>query len=211
MMIRNIPNMFSQKTLLCLMEPNHAVRAQLGARAPSPLWKGLAEPSASGAHAQTEAARTSLSTRARCRLLTAPLPIALSAFIARPVSDPPLDPSPLLCLMQGKFDLLYLPIDFKNKCNVGYAFINFTSYYHLPAFYEEFNGRKWSRFNSNKVAQINYARIQGKDALIAHFANSSLIHEDESMQPLIFASDGSGAREAWRHHESRPRHRRPRG
>jgi hypothetical protein len=117
---------------------------------------------------------------------------------------------PFLPLAQGKFDLLYLPIDFKNKCNVGYAFINFTSHQHLPAFYEEFHGRKWSRFKSNKIAQINYARIQSKDALIAHFANSSLIHEDESMQPLIFASDGSGTREAWRHHESRPRHRRPR-
>lgn len=127
-MMRNIPNMFSQKTLLCLMDANHA----------------------------------------------------------------------------GKFDLVYLPIDFENKCNVGYAFINFTSYKSLPAFYEEFNGRKWSRFSSNKVAQINYARIQGKDALMAHFSNSSLCHEDESMQPAIFRSDGSGIREPWHHlHEPR--------
>ena len=92
----------------------------------------------------------------------------------------------------GKFALFYLPIDFKNRCNVGYAFINFTHPESILAFYEEFNGRKWARFNSDKVCEIAYARIQGKAALITHFTHSSLAHEDESYRPLAFASDGSG-------------------
>ena len=95
----------------------------------------------------------------------------------------------------GKFDLLYLPIDFKNRCNVGYAFINFISTADILPFYEEFNYKKWDRFNSDKVCEITYARIQGKVSLITHFENSSLVHEDEGYQPIIFASDGSGRRE----------------
>ena len=70
---------------------------------------------------------------------------------------------------EGKIDLLYLPIDFKNKCNVGYAFVNFISPSSIPAFYAEFNHRLWDRFNSNKVCEITYARIQSKVALIKHF------------------------------------------
>ena len=45
------------------------------------------------------------------------------------------------------------------------------------------------------MCEITYARIQGKISLITHFENSSLIHEDEGYQPIIFASDGSGRRE----------------
>lgn len=93
------------------------------------------------------------------------------------------------------YDFFYLPIDFKNKCNVGYAFINFKSANSIPAFYNEFNDKRWEKFNSEKVCQISYARIQGKDAMIEHFKNSSLLFEDPKCQPLIFQSDGHGKEE----------------
>ncbi|KAL1200678.1 Protein MEI2-like 3 [Cardamine amara subsp. amara] len=89
----------------------------------------------------------------------------------------------------GTYDFLYLPIDFKNKCNVGYAFINMVSPKFIIALYEAFNGKKWDKFNSEKVASLAYARIQGKTALIAHFQNSSLMNEDRRCQPIVF--DGS--------------------
>ncbi|KAJ7960672.1 Protein MEI2-like [Quillaja saponaria] len=80
---------------------------------------------------------------------------------------------------QGTYDFLYLPIDFKNKCNVGYAFINMVSPSHIVPFYKAFNGKKWEKFNSEKVASLAYARIQGKAALVTHFQNSSLMNEDK--------------------------------
>lgn len=84
----------------------------------------------------------------------------------------------------------YLPIDFKNKCNVGYAFINMVSPQSIISFYEIFNGKRWEKFNSEKVASLAYARIQGKAALIAHFQNSSLMNEDKWCRPILIQSEG---------------------
>ncbi|XP_058101188.1 protein MEI2-like 2 isoform X1 [Magnolia sinica] len=92
---------------------------------------------------------------------------------------------------RGTYDFLYLPIDFKNKCNVGYAFINMISPSHIIPFYEAFNGKKWEKFNSEKVASLAYARIQGKAALVTHFQNSSLMNEDKRCRPILFHSEGS--------------------
>ncbi|XP_009151313.1 protein MEI2-like 1 isoform X2 [Brassica rapa] len=94
---------------------------------------------------------------------------------------------------KGTYDFLYLPIDFKNKCNVGYAFINLIEPEKIVPFYKAFNGKKWEKFNSEKVATLTYARIQGKVALIAHFQNSSLMNEDKRCRPILFHTDGPNA------------------
>uniref|UniRef100_A0A6N2LKL3 RRM domain-containing protein n=1 Tax=Salix viminalis TaxID=40686 RepID=A0A6N2LKL3_SALVM len=80
-----------------------------------------------------------------------------------------------------------------NKCNVGYAFINMTDPQQIIPFHKAFNGKKWEKFNSEKVASLAYARIQGKTALIAHFQNSSLMNEDKRCRPILFHSDGPNA------------------
>lgn len=95
--------------------------------------------------------------------------------------------------LRGTYDFLYLPIDFKNKCNVGYAFINMTEPGQIVTFYKAFNGKKWEKFNSEKVASLAYARIQGKAALIAHFQNSSLMNEDKRCRPILFNTEGPNA------------------
>uniref|UniRef100_A0A0D9ZT20 RRM domain-containing protein n=1 Tax=Oryza glumipatula TaxID=40148 RepID=A0A0D9ZT20_9ORYZ len=122
---------------------------------------------------------------------------------------------------RGTYDFIYLPIDFKvyffflsvkdcnceynfrtdfcnvhfsqNKCNVGYAFINMTDPQHIIPFYKTFNGKKWEKFNSEKVASLAYARIQGRSALITHFQNSSLMNEDKWCRPMLFHKDGPNA------------------
>lgn len=60
-------------------------------------------------------------------------------------------------------------------------------------FLQSFNGKKWEKFNSEKVASLAYARIQGKVALIAHFQNSSLMNEDKRCRPILFNTDGPNA------------------
>ncbi|KAG2434876.1 hypothetical protein HYH02_012076 [Chlamydomonas schloesseri] len=92
---------------------------------------------------------------------------------------------------RGTYDFFYLPIDFKNKCNVGYAFINMINPFDIIALVERFNNRRWERFNSEKVCSISYARIQGRAALVAHFQNSSLMHEDKRCRPILFTANGT--------------------
>eukprot|EP00330_Aristerostoma_sp_ATCC50986_P007757 CAMPEP_0114580992 /NCGR_PEP_ID=MMETSP0125-20121206/5150_1 /TAXON_ID=485358 ORGANISM="Aristerostoma sp., Strain ATCC 50986" /NCGR_SAMPLE_ID=MMETSP0125 /ASSEMBLY_ACC=CAM_ASM_000245 /LENGTH=179 /DNA_ID=CAMNT_0001772853 /DNA_START=1868 /DNA_END=2407 /DNA_ORIENTATION=- len=87
---------------------------------------------------------------------------------------------------QGKYDFFYLPIDFKNKCNLGYAFINFVDKRYIRDFFFEFNNKRWGRFNSEKICQIRYAKIQGTSALMSHFRDSNIMNqEDDTVKPYI--------------------------
>lgn len=60
----------------------------------------------------------------------------------------------------GTYDFFYLPIDFKNKCNVGYAFINMVRPEYIIPLIQKFDRKKWEKFNSEKICNISYARIQ---------------------------------------------------
>ncbi|KAL8944397.1 MAG: hypothetical protein Q9216_000448 [Gyalolechia sp. 2 TL-2023] len=97
---------------------------------------------------------------------------------------------------RGSYDFMYLRIDFANNCNVGYAFINFEDFVNARA------GRRWNRFNSDKVAEVSYASeacalgsgmhayffslaIQGKDCLVQKFRNSSVMLEHPSFRPKV--------------------------
>ncbi|RDX77812.1 Protein MEI2-like 1, partial [Mucuna pruriens] len=100
---------------------------------------------------------------------------------------------------RGTYDFLQFYKWLQNKCNVGYAFINMIDpgqiipFHKIRNIVQAFNGKKWEKFNSEKVAVLAYARIQGKTALIAHFQNSSLMNEDKRCRPILFHTDGPNA------------------
>lgn len=86
----------------------------------------------------------------------------------------------------GVIDFFYLPIDFKNRCNRGYAFINFANSKDILPFHRRYYGKHWSTFNSDKICDITYARIQGKAAMLKRFENSALMEKDDEYKPLVF-------------------------
>ncbi|KAF9773004.1 hypothetical protein IL306_009243 [Fusarium sp. DS 682] len=86
----------------------------------------------------------------------------------------------------GKYDFMYLRIDFANDCNVGYAFINFVKAEYIIDFFQARANKRWNCFKSDKVAEISYATIQGKDCLVQKFRNSSVMLEAEHYRPKLF-------------------------
>ena len=87
---------------------------------------------------------------------------------------------------KNKYDVFYLPIDYGNKCNLGFAFINFVDSFHIINFYDMYRGKKWKRFNSEKTCELLYAKKQGKKDLISHFEKGKVLSFDsEDKRPLI--------------------------
>ena len=87
---------------------------------------------------------------------------------------------------KNTYDIFYLPIDYINKCNLGFAFINFVEPFHIILFYEIYRGKKWKKFNSDKICDLLYAKIQGRNELISHFKKGKVLSfESEDKRPLI--------------------------
>ncbi|PKI77090.1 hypothetical protein CRG98_002593 [Punica granatum] len=92
----------------------------------------------------------------------------------------------------SSYDFVYLPIDFNNKCNVGYGFVNMTSPQAAWRLYKAFHLRHWEVFNSRKICEVTYARIQGLEALKEHFKNSKFPCEMDHYLPVVFSPPRDG-------------------
>ena len=71
----------------------------------------------------------------------------------------------------GKYDCLYIPFDYENGGNKGYAFLNLINPYHVLLFYEFFQGKSWSFFESKKICELNFANFQGINEIKKHAKN----------------------------------------
>ncbi|XP_013637201.1 protein MEI2-like 2 isoform X1 [Brassica napus] len=96
---------------------------------------------------------------------------------------------------KGDYDFLCLPIEFKNNCNMGYAFVNMVSPLHIVPFQQTFSGKVWENFNSGKVASLAYAEIQGKSALASYMQNPSPMKDGKHLFPQVshYNDDGQDA------------------
>ncbi|KAL1201006.1 Protein terminal ear1 [Cardamine amara subsp. amara] len=92
----------------------------------------------------------------------------------------------------SSYDFVYLPMDFNNKCNVGYGFVNMTSPEAAWRLYKAFHLQTWEVFNSRKICQVTYARVQGVENLKEHFKSSKFPCEAELYLPVTFSPPRDG-------------------
>lgn len=97
----------------------------------------------------------------------------------------------------GAFDFMYLPVDFRNKCNMGYGFINFRTPELCERFVTQFHGVDVRTclpgLNSKKVAEVTPARVQGLEENVRRLRNSPVMNqlsEHPEWMPLLFNEHG---------------------
>ena len=51
----------------------------------------------------------------------------------------------------------------------------------------QFNGKSWKNFNSEKICELTYGRLQGKTQLLKQLEGSGVMQQsDSAKKPLIF-------------------------
>ena len=74
-------------------------------------------------------------------------------------------------VIDGTWDLLYMPCKNTAVANAGYAFMNFCTPQDTLQLYNSMHGHQWPHTRSGKICEIRYARIQGRQ-LLTHLNSS---------------------------------------
>jgi len=95
-------------------------------------------------------------------------------------------------------DFLYLPIDFRNKCNVGYAFLSFRTSEACTRFAAQYHHRqateKLPGFKSKKICEVSEARCQGREENVRRLQTSQVMQQlvdRPDWLPLLFDVEGN--------------------
>jgi len=87
----------------------------------------------------------------------------------------------------GLYDFFYLPMDVRNKTNVVYAFINFLDSANMIRFQERFEGYRFKSQNSQKIATVNPAHVQGLARNVQQLTKKAVLHfNNGEYKPVVF-------------------------
>lgn len=92
---------------------------------------------------------------------------------------------------RGRYDFVYLPIDFSTRASVGYAFINFSTVGSAELFVAQLQGFDDWPMPSEKVLEVDWSHgPQGYKSLIDRYRNSPVMHDSvlDELKPAVFAN-----------------------
>lgn len=90
---------------------------------------------------------------------------------------------------QGRYDFLYLPIDFRTGASLGYAFANFVRPRDAKFFMEYFEGFSRWCIQSPKVCHVTWsAPNQGLECHVQSYRNSPVMHDSlpDEYKPRLY-------------------------
>jgi len=88
----------------------------------------------------------------------------------------------------GRYDFVYLPLDFKTSANLGYAFVNLRTHRDAQQLQKHFSGFcRWC-IRSAKKCEVTWSTAQGLTAYIDRYRNNPVMHDSipEKAKPLLF-------------------------
>jgi len=91
----------------------------------------------------------------------------------------------------GCYDFVYLPVDFKRKAGLGYAFVNFITHEDAQRVRRDLQGFSDWKVYSQKVLQVAWSTpLQGLAANIERYRNSPVMHPDvpDEYRPMLLSS-----------------------
>lgn len=90
---------------------------------------------------------------------------------------------------RGRYDFVYLPMDFQKGVNLGYAFVNFLQHADGLRFAEVFQDFTAWNCQSDKSGDVSWAQPnQGWHAHVERYRNSPVMHPSvpDAYKPMVF-------------------------